>query len=449
MKPTTKMASVAGVTHEGGRAASLSDEQTLRRSVLTCLLWEDNFYEDGESVHERITRLCGTVAPDKVGALAVEARQKMKLRHVPLVLCRELARRGVLEPQTLAGCLQRPDEPGQFLALLWDGKPREKAVPHAVRKGIALALARWNEYSLAKWGRQKPITLRDVLRLVRPKPADEEQSGLWHRIVKDELTTPDTWEVALSGAGKDADKKEIWTRLLEEKKLPAMALLRNLRNMEQAGIPKVLVKAVLERTNFSKVLPFRFLAAARVVPQWEDVIEAAMLTLQPATRLPGKTVLLVDGSGSMRGTMSAKSDITRMDGAAGLAILAREACEEVVVYVFRGPTYMGGKDPSITQVPPRRGMALRDALGPPSGGTPLGAALLQARQDCDRLLVFTDEQAHDDVGGGFGRHRYLVNVGSYERGVGRGDWTRLDGFSEAVLDWIACEEHIDIQVAEE
>ena len=436
MKPTTKLSARAGTTHEGGRAARLTDEQTLRRSVLACLLWEDTFYEDGEGVHDRIVRLCGTVKPGVVSALAVEARQKHNLRHVPLLLCRELVRAGHLSAETLAGCLQRADEPQQFLALLWDGG--KHYIPRAVRRGIITALGMWTEYHLSKWGRSGPITMRDVLRMVRPKPESAEQAELWRKVVKQELAPPDTWETAFLRAGKGADKKAVWTHLLVKSALPSLALLRNLRNMKEADVEKGLVAAALEKANFSRVLPFRFLAAARAVPSWEDMIDTAMLRQTPARVLPGKTVLLVDGSGSMAHPMSEKSDLTRMDGAAGLAILAREACEDAAIYTFRGPTYQSGNDIRVEQVPPRRGMALRDALGPPDGGTPMAEALRVANQSCDRLLVFTDEQSRDDVGGGFGRRRYMVNVGTDEKGVGYGDWTRVNGFSEAVLDFI-CE----------
>jgi hypothetical protein len=42
--------------------------------------------------------------------------------------------------------------------------------------------------------------------------------------------------------------------------------------------------------------------------------------------LPGKTVLLLDVSGSMDSPLSGKSDLTRIDATCGLAMLAREIC---------------------------------------------------------------------------------------------------------------------------
>src|ERR1700752_1459510 len=79
-------------THEGAPAARITDEQALRRSVLACMLWEDEFYESGISIAARTRELVPKVAAEKVAALAVEARTAMKLRHAPLLLVREMAR---------------------------------------------------------------------------------------------------------------------------------------------------------------------------------------------------------------------------------------------------------------------------------------------------------------------------------------------------------------------
>ncbi len=73
-------------THEGAPAAVLSHEQALRRSVLSCMLWEREFYEDGVLIAGRIHELVPRVDAEKVAALAVEARERMKLRHAPLLL---------------------------------------------------------------------------------------------------------------------------------------------------------------------------------------------------------------------------------------------------------------------------------------------------------------------------------------------------------------------------
>jgi 60 kDa SS-A/Ro ribonucleoprotein len=63
-------------THEGAPAKHISAEQELRRSVLACMLWENQFYEDGVAIAGRIRELVSKVAAEKVAALAVEAERR-------------------------------------------------------------------------------------------------------------------------------------------------------------------------------------------------------------------------------------------------------------------------------------------------------------------------------------------------------------------------------------
>ena len=109
-------------THEGGPARHISAELQLRRSLAGCLLWEDQFYEDGVAIAGRIAELVPQVEAEKVAALAVEAREKMKLRHAPLLLVREMARHKThraLVAETLATVIQRADELAEFVAIYW------------------------------------------------------------------------------------------------------------------------------------------------------------------------------------------------------------------------------------------------------------------------------------------------------------------------------------------
>ena len=113
-------------THEGAPAKTIGVEAQLRRSVLACLLWENQFYEDGVEIAGRIAELVPKVAAEKVAALAVEAREQMKLRHAPLLLVREMARHKThraLVAETLARVIQRADELAEFVAIYWkDGR---------------------------------------------------------------------------------------------------------------------------------------------------------------------------------------------------------------------------------------------------------------------------------------------------------------------------------------
>ena len=428
---------VAPRTHEGAPAAVLTPEQMLRRSVLSCMLWEDEFYEDGVQIAGRIHELVPRVEAEKVAALAVEARERMKLRHAPLLLVREMARHVThrsLVGETLARVIQRADELSEFVAIYWSGG--RQPLSAQVKKGLASAFTKFDEYALAKYDRAGVVRLRDVLFLSHARPVDEAQAALWKRLAANELATPDTWEVALSAAGRKGEgKREAWERLLAERKLGALAILRNLRNMQEAGVSEELVLGALAALKTERVLPFRFLAAARNAPQWEPALERAMFRALEgrATRLAGHTVLLVDVSGSMEAPLSQRSEMRRQDAADGLAILLREIAEKVTIYTFSERARL---------VPSRRGMALRDALeaSQPHGGTYLGRALAYVeeydRARYDRIVVITDEQSHDHVGAPRGKG-YVINVASNRNGVGYGEWTHIDGWSEVVVDYIA------------
>ena len=74
-------------THEGGPAIGhVKPLAQLRRSVLSCLLWEKEFYEDGQSIADRIVETARKVKPADLAAVAIEARKVFNLRHVPLLL---------------------------------------------------------------------------------------------------------------------------------------------------------------------------------------------------------------------------------------------------------------------------------------------------------------------------------------------------------------------------
>ncbi len=417
-------------THEGAPAAVITPEQALRRSVLSCMLWENEFYEDGVSIAGRIRELVPKVDAAKVAALAVEARTNMKLRHVPLLLVREMARHAThrsLVAETLVSVIQRADELAEFVAIYWaDGRAPLSA---QVKKGLAAAFTRFDEYALAKYDRAGAVRLRDVLFLCHAKPVDAAQAALWKRLIANELATPDTWEVALSTGEAEGDKRAAWTRLLSERKLGALALLRNLRNIKDANVEEHLVLNALDAMKTDRVLPFRFLAAARYAPQWEEMLERAMFrALADKPRLTGHTVLMVDVSGSMVAPLSRRSEMLRTDAAYGLAVLLRELAEKVTIYTF---------STAAKQVPARRGFALRDAMeaSQPHGATNLGASLDAVKDSHDRIIVITDEQSHDRVPAPRAAG-YIINVASFKNGVGYGPWNHIDGWSESIIDYI-------------
>lgn len=485
-RTNTRIISAKEFTHEGAPASKITPAQQLRRSLMACMLWENEFYEDGETIASRIASLIPKISPAEVSAIAIEARVAMKLRHAPLLVVREMARHkkfveaqlaidatagepyiGGLVAWTLAKIINRADELAEFVSIYW--KEKKQPLSAQVKKGLALAFRKFSPYNLAKYNRDSAVKLRDVLFLCHAKPVNKLQDKVWKQLIDNKLPIPNTWEVTLSKSTALAvasekgcslekaqafidkmtlderkkyyskimaaimvQKKKVWLKLLKEKELGALALIRNIRNMTEATVPREKIALALEEMEVEKILPFRFITAARHNPDFEPELETALFRcLKSKKKLKGKTALLVDVSGSMDQRLSDKSEVSRMDAASGLGILLREVCEEVVIHTFSVET---------VQVPPRHGFALRDAIASSQGhgGTNLGQAIRTIRDiNYDRLIIVTDEQSSDNVGAGRKTSKnYIVNVASNRNGVAYGDYIHLNGWSESIVEYI-------------
>jgi 60 kDa SS-A/Ro ribonucleoprotein len=450
-------------TAEGARAVKTSAEGNLRRTVMTCLLWEDAFYVDGQSVYERITQFAKAVKPETLAAIAVEARHEQNLRHVSLLLCSILAtlHKGAIVSETIAKVVTRTDELAELLAI--HAKQRgvgvdklKKVMTHAMRKGLRKAFLKFDEYQLAKYNGDNAIKLRDVYFLVHPKPKSADQRALWERLVAGKLATPDTWEANLTAG---ADKKDTFERLLSEGKLGYLALLRNLRKMEQEKVDAKLIKeAITARKGAGRVLPFRFITAARHAPKFERELDLALIgALADIEKLPGKTVLIVDVSGSMGAMLSRKSELSRLDTAAALAAFVSGVSEEPVVYATAGSD--GRRVHDTRLIPARQGMAMVDAIHKAARAQGGGGIFLtqcmekvsEAEKDADRVIVITDEQDCDigplkkpEKANAFGKRNYLINISVEKNGIGyKPKWLHIDGWSENVIKFIAAHEASD------
>jgi hypothetical protein len=333
--------------------------------------------------------------------------------------------------------VKRADELVEMLAMYW--KKGRKPLAAQLKKGLAAAFQKFDEYQLAKWDDQsKEIKLRDVLFLVHPRPVDKKQLVLWNWLVSGKLATPWTWEVELS-AGKD--KRKVWEDMLVAKKLPYFALLKNLRNMDQVGVSRDLVKrAIVEGLGKARILPFQFMTAAKYAPAYVNALDEAMLMSLKGLSLPGKTIVLVDVSGSMDYALSTKGETTRLEPACALAALMREVCEDCRVFSFSN---------DLKEVPAYRGLALAEGIknSQKHGGTYLAGAIdalskLKGVKEFDRIVVITDEQSADTPKNPPTERGYVINVAPYKPALAlNGKWARIDGWSERVIDWICFEEY--------
>src|SRR5690606_4080605 len=169
------------------------------------------------------------------------------------------------------------------------------------------------------------VKLRDVLRLVRPTPKDEEQAALWKRAKEGTLATPRTWETYISEHGSSA---EAWNEIAPD--MGIMALIRNLRNFEEKGAQRAIEIAIQamtgpERVRKSKLLPFRWFQAAKNVTsnRLKDAIHQALdLSLESVEPWQGKTAIFSDNSGSMHDRLSAKGKTLRIEVAALMSAMA-------------------------------------------------------------------------------------------------------------------------------
>ncbi|MFM7149645.1 MAG: vWA domain-containing protein, partial [Gemmataceae bacterium] len=205
-----------------------------------------------------------------------------------------------------------------------------------------------------------------------------------------------------------------------------LAMLRNIRNMREAGVAEDSIRSAIQRIHVGKLLPINFISAARHNPPFEAELEAKFIEcFAGKAKIAGNTILLVDVSGSMEAKLSHRGELTRMDVACSLAMIGRERFDRLRVFTFSN---------SLIEVPARRGFGLRDAItsSQEHGGTELGKAILQL-PFCDRLIVITDEQTSDPLPD---RKGYMINVASAKNGVGYGTWLHIDGWSDKVLDYL-------------
>lgn len=443
-------------TAGGSSAHPISLKEQLDRTLMSCMLFEKGFYEDGQSIADRLKYLANTCKPEDVICAAIKARTVGNLRHAPLFIMAHLCNRVIQMNDAamkvviditvpIAEVIQRVDDMAEFVLMFWEARGKQN-LPRQVKLGLAKAMNKFDEYGYAKYNRSGVrLPLKNILRMVHPIPKNKEQSEIFRKLRHDELDTPDTWEVALSGG---ADKNEAFTRLLKEQKLPYMALLRNLRNMKNANVDKSLIHKALTSGNASRVLPFRFLAAAREVPGWEDMIEEAFFNrMGMGPKLSGRTVIIVDISGSMASSLSSNSSMSREDASNMLVAILREMCDDCVIYATGGNDY--SRKHATGVVSHRRGFALCDAIL--STRKTLGAGGIFLKQvtdyvyeresDIDRVIVITDEQ---DTSGDNSPNlvkfvcdkNYLINVATDENGIGYGKWTHINGFSAQAADFI-------------
>ncbi|MEV6604937.1 TROVE domain-containing protein [Kutzneria sp. NPDC051319] len=473
-------------THEGGVGFKRDVKRELFLLAVANMVGEHTFYETTGERDNRFAQLVrsATVAdPEWTARLLGWLRGSANMRSASIVGAAEFAHART-EPgmtrQVVNSVLQRADEPGEFLSywLAMYGR----AIPKPVKRGIGDAVRRlYDERALLKWDSEaRGVRMGDVLNLTHPKPAEGWQGALFTHALdrrygniaeiptglpmvnaREELlawpverrrelfaadATPTlkragmTWE-SVAGWLQGPLTAEVWAALIPT--MGYMALLRNLRNFDRAGVSDEVAATVArkladpEQVARSRQLPMRFLSAFRAAPslRWAWALEQALnASLATVPSLPGRTLVLVDRSGSMfYSTVSAKSDLTRADAAAlfGTAIALRAAKADLVQFgTTASPVKLRAGESVLPVVRDRF-----DSLG----GTDTIGALKQFYRRHDRVVIVTDEQHSGStlptsvVPGGV--PVYTWNLAGYEFGHTEGRFT-FGGLSDAAFGMI-------------
>lgn len=394
------------VNNEGWVAYSMDPKSKLVNQVLTSFFNEAKFYGDNSKEIEANIQAVIKTDPAFVSKLAIFARREFNMRSISHVLAGYLAHEPEGKPyvkQTVKSIVLRGDDATEIMSFYLNtfGKP----IPNSLRKALRDIFGTFDEYTLAKYkGEGKEVKMRDILCLCRPKPKDDQQSAVWKKLLEGNITPAYTWETELSAKGNN---KETWEQLIDSGRLPYMAMLRNLRNILNAkpgNLEKVLRQiSNPEAVRKSRQLPFRYLSAYNTV-RWEtfadrrvlDALEDAVdISIDNLTKLPGKTMIAIDVSGSMGSRISAKSDILCEDIAMMLGVIANRICEDATVYTF-------DTDIKKLYIPHRNGIleTVRN-YSASGGGTNMYLPFHQiirdyqeGHGDYDRIIVLSDNECN-------------------------------------------------------
>lgn len=408
----------------GGEAFKQTPELELVSILLTSFAGGQH-YRSGDETFEKIKQLIGLCDKKFVAQAAIYARTEFGMRSITHVVASELAKHIAGEKWAkdfYTAVIYRPDDMMEIIAY---HKAKNGKLSNSMKKGIAKAFDKFNAYSLAKYrGEGKGVKLIDVVNMVHPVPTEKNSEAL-DALVKGELKSFDTWESELSKAGqvanseeeKDELKKDVWIKLIKEKKIGYFALLRNLRNIiEQA--PEIIPEALELLTNEEKikkslVLPFRFLTAFDELKKLNegklgrDVImalsKAVDISVSNVPKFDGETLVVLDVSGSMGGH-NADSKTPSVIGALFSAVIVKSNNSDLIIF-----------DTSARYVnvnPLDSTLTIANSLRFNGGGTDFRCIFNTMNRKYDRIILLSDMQ------GWVGNHAPSAEFNAYKKSTG-------------------------------
>lgn len=472
---TAKVATTTGDIAGGtGVVPVYSNEQTLRRLVMANLLWEDTFYVDGMKIADQIEQTVeALVVENKVSTVidvAIQAREQFLLRHTPLLLLDLLVRNDEVRSNYSANIIEAYTRVVTRADMICDvinlhcsrrGVAATK-IPKILKKALGICFTNFNEYQFGKHaGKAKSLSMSDAIRVVHPTPLNDEMSNLFAQVRQSAVPLPETWEVLISAA-KQEERKSIWEKLIKEKKLGNLATLRNLNNMMKENVATTLIKQAIDGINGNKLFPFNVTNALSNSGSAFSY-ELGQLFRRSALskpKLTGKSLIILDVSGSMNSHLSAKSKVTRQEAANALAFEATLRSEEAVVIVTAGSDGARTHKSELIKHPSGSLSDFLNEIAEKSrvvggGGIFTRQVIDWAKSNADvqsfapdRIIVISDSQDIDQHYGDtrtaqpWTRFSYVADISANKNGIVlNGKWTcEISGFSSATLDYIAAAE---------
>jgi len=243
--------------YEGGLAFEADPKTELALRFMTFLVSEPKFYTDGEQDTDEIAELIERVAaedPEFPLKLAAYARNEMYLRSAPVFALVESAQYDHCKPyieKWTPSIIQRADELTEAIAAFINkhgeiGSRGKASLPNSLKRGLARAFYNFDRYNFAKYDRDGEVKLKDVLRLVHPKPRSEFESETFRMIRDRTLPVPVTWEVILSTKRNPETgevyetKKEAWEAVIETW-------------IDITDVPKKFIKKDADKSNYENL----------------------------------------------------------------------------------------------------------------------------------------------------------------------------------------------------
>lgn len=388
-----KVSSGTKTVNKAGGEAFTEDPKLEIVSLLLTSFVSDKFYEKANDQLDRLSKLVDKVDPLFSAKAAIYARNEFGMRSITHALIGELVHKVKGKEWTkhaIFKTVKRPDDMLEMLA--YYGSKYGKPFPNSLKKGLALAVHKFDGYQLAKYrGERSDVKMTDLFNIVHPK-ATEKNSDLFRQLMKGELKSTDTWEAKLSAAGKtaegDAEKAEelkgdAWKELIKEKKIGYFALLRNLRNLEKYPeiMPEALEMLVDEKLiKKSLVLPFRFQTASENVTDRNTLVaiqKALDISVANVPKFNGKTLVALDVSGSMSGK---PAEI----GSLFAAVLYKSNDADYIAFSNGAEYKVFNPNDSVLTI--AKGMKFA------AGGTNFNAIFQTANRKYDRIIILSDMQ---------------------------------------------------------